>query len=274
MNTDLRRQAKQQIQLTFAKQFSANEIQAMNFWLIDELIKFPEIDWSKILQEWKELLYNKQTPIQYLFNRAFFGSLELFVNANTLIPRPETEELCELILNHPENTLSSSHQLLDIGTGSGCIPIWLKHNRPNWQISAIDISVEALAVAERNAHTYKTNIHFQTANILELANLPDNYSIVVSNPPYIPKKDGERLNKNVIDFEPHLALFVENNDPLIFYKKIAILFKEKKNLKQIWVEIDSQSAEENLKLFNKIGVAQIIHDYSGNPRFVFCQCNN
>ncbi len=273
MQRDLRQKATSLIQNKFSPFFHADEIHAMNFWLLDALESLDPSEWENQLTHWLSSLQNNQ-PIQYIFNRAFFGTLELFVNPNTLIPRPETEELCQLILDHPQNTAASTHSILDIGTGSGCIPVWLKHNRIHWQCSAVDVSKEALEVAKFNAHKYKTEIDFSQIDVLELENFTTDYSIVISNPPYIPKKEISKLNKNVIDFEPHLALFVENNDPLIFYKKIAKLCAEKKQTQQIWLEINPETAEENLTIFNKIGAAQIIIDYSGNPRFIYCQCNS
>lgn len=258
------------IKKKFLTYFSSEELHAMNFWFLEELDHSPESAWDELTTYWlKNLLDHK--PIQYLFNRAFFGKLDLFVNEYTLIPRPETEELCQHILEHPKNNINSNHRVLDIGTGSGCIPIWLKHNRKDWLISAIDISSEALAVAQKNAEKYNTQISLQQIDVLGLQRIEENYSIIISNPPYIPKKEMQRLNKNVTNFEPHLALFVEDNDPLIFYKKIANLLAKKNSVEQIWLEIDSETAEINCEIFNKIGVAQIIHDYSGNPRFIFCE---
>jgi release factor glutamine methyltransferase len=270
MQNQTRQKAITAIKHQLSPHFSPAEIQAMNFWFIDALEHSPESNWENLIRSWLDALL-RYTPIQYIFNRAFFGKLELFVNEHTLIPRPETEELCELILNHPRNSDSSEHQLLDIGTGSGCIPIWLKYNRCFWDITAIDISEEALKVAKQNAAHHQLDIAFKQENFLAINSIEDKYSIIISNPPYIPKKELSRLNKNVIDFEPHLALFVEDNDPLIFYKKIANLFETKKRLRQIWLEIDPETAEENCALFNKMGVAQIIIDYSGNPRFILCE---
>ncbi len=258
------------IKKKFSHYFSKDELHAMNFWFMDALDHSPESNWENLTTFWLESLLNHK-PIQYVFNRAFFGTLDLYVNENTLIPRPETEELCQLILDHPRNQSTTKHQVLDIGTGSGCIPIWLKYNRKEWQISAIDISKEALSVAQKNAEKYKTQIDLQQIDILTLDRVKEDYSIIISNPPYIPEKEKNRLNKNVTNFEPHLALYVEDNDPLIFYKKIANLFEYKTSVEQIWLEIDPETAEINCAIFNKIGVAQIINDYSGNPRFILCE---
>lgn len=258
------------IKKKFSVHFSSEELHAMNFWFLEALDQSPESTWDALTNRWLEKLLAHK-PIQYLFNRAFFGTLDLYVNEYTLIPRPETEELCQLILDHSNNHSTSIHRVLDIGTGSGCIPIWLKYNRKDWNITAIDISSEALLVAHKNAEKYKTQIKLQQLDILSLDCIQEDYSIIISNPPYIPKKEMHRLNKNVTNFEPHLALFVEDNDPLIFYKKIAKIFEDKNSVEQIWLEIDPETAEINCEIFNKIGAAQIIHDYSGNPRFIFCE---
>jgi len=189
-----------------------------------------------------ELLVHK--PVQYVLNEAWFYGLKFFVNEHVLIPRPETEELVEWIVREvgdtryevqnknqdPENRHEHhTLRIFDVGTGSGCIPITLKKNLHSADIYTCDISKEALGVAQRNALEHQADIgllHIDFLDISQWEHLPF-FDIVVSNPPYIPLKDKETMRPNVIDYEPHLALFVENNDPLIFYRSIADFAKEK-----------------------------------------------
>lgn len=268
MQDELRKEASKVIHQALSPNYHSDEIHALKFWLIDALLEIPQTLWFDNMEQWKALLDN-HTPIQYIFNRAFFGNLELYVDPNTLIPRPETEELCELLLNHSQNSKHSSHQVIDIGTGSGCIPLWLKHNRPHWNITGLDVSKNALEIARKNAFSNNLEVEFIEEDFLKIESIPEQYSILISNPPYIKKNQFSKLNKNVINFEPHLALFVENNDPLIFYKKIAKLLEKNHSIKQVWLEIDTESAAENVLIFKKLGAAEIIIDYSGNPRFIF-----
>jgi len=159
-------------------------------------------------------------PIQYVTGIADFFGFKFKVNNNVLIPRPETEQLVDLILrNHKED---EQLKALDIGTGSGCIPISIKKHKPAWNISAIDISSSALEVANGNAQMNDVDINFQQMNFLNCADWPfdSKYDIIISNPPYIPKNEKHLIRGNVIDHEPHIALFVEDEDPLIFYERI------------------------------------------------------
>lgn len=163
----------------------------------------------------------KQVPIQYIIGETEFYGLIFKVNNNVLIPRPETEELVNWIVNDYKN--ESELKILDFGTGSGCIAISLAKFFPKAQIYAVDVSSEALKVAETNALNNNVNINFVEANILDIEVLQEKYDIIVSNPPYIRELEKELMQKNVVDNEPHLALFVKDNDPLIFYNKIADL---------------------------------------------------
>ena len=161
----------------------------------------------------------KGEPLQYILGYAEFYGLKFLVNPSVLIPRPETEELVEWILQSaPPNA-----NILDIGTGSGCIAISLKKNLTNARVSAIDVSIEALATAKQNALINQAEVNFIEGDILRSANSKAStpYNIIVSNPPYVTLLDKERMHSNVTDFEPHTALFVPKNDPLIFYRIIA-----------------------------------------------------
>lgn len=160
-------------------------------------------------------------PIQYITQRAFFHRYTFHVNKHTLIPRPETEELCELILNEHPNT---PKHIIDLGTGSGCIPITLLKERPNWTAMGLDISNDALDVARNNAESLgvSNRLKFQLGDILKLHLLPK-ADIWISNPPYISIQEKSSLSNKVTLHEPHSALFA-GEDPLIFYKKMATLF--------------------------------------------------
>ncbi len=158
----------------------------------------------------------KSVPIQYLTNEAPFYGLDLYVDERTLIPRPETEQLVHLIL---EENQGFSGKILDIGTGSGCIALTLKKNLPNATVSGCDISLDALEVAKKNAHLLNIDVDFFELGVLNDTITPSN--IVVSNPPYIALEEKVNMESNVIDYEPDVALFVDAEDPLLFYKTIV-----------------------------------------------------
>jgi release factor glutamine methyltransferase len=164
----------------------------------------------------KRLLQHE--PLQYILGYEYFRSLKFEVNSAVLIPRPETEELVQLILDDHSSSTPPLN-LLDIGTGSGCIPISIKKVRPHWRVSALDVSMEAIDVAKRNAQSNECDVDFFIHDILDEKDLIQ-ANVIVSNPPYIPHKDRAGMRENVLQYEPHLALFVEDNEPLIFYKKI------------------------------------------------------
>jgi len=162
----------------------------------------------------------QQRPIQYILGQADFYRLKFKVDEHVLIPRPETEELVDLIIQEQKHKQSLS--ILDIGTGSGCIAISLKKNLPQAHVSALDVSDEALIIAKQNAQSNQADIIFFKEDILKWdANKTDKYDCIVSNPPYICFSEKEEMHKNVLEHEPHLALFVPDEDPLLFYNAIA-----------------------------------------------------
>jgi release factor glutamine methyltransferase len=187
-------------------------------------LNFSESDfvvWNSLLSQLK-----KEVPIQYLLGKTSFYGLYFEVNENVLIPRPETEELVEWIIN--ENSITDKTKklrILDIGTGSGCIAISLAKNLPNAEVFGIDVSKKAIETAKRNAINNNVDVTFVFLDILETDVLTCNFDIIVSNPPYVRNLEKEEIKKNVLDYEPHLALFVDDNDALIFYRKIAVLAK-------------------------------------------------
>ena len=225
------------------------------------------------VEKWNTVLVQLQQekPIQYITGEAWFYGLRFEVNENTLIPRPETEELVEFILKETSNFQlpASSLNILDIGTGTGCIPISLKVNLPQANVSAIDISEKALEVAKRNAASNKVEINFIQANILEVQDLNQLFDIIVSNPPYVRNLEKQEIKKNVLDYEPHLALFVEDTDALLFYRKIAQLAL--KNLAPnglLFFEINQYLGKEMIDLLSEYGFKDIElrKDIYGNDR--------
>jgi release factor glutamine methyltransferase len=206
-------------------------------------------------------------PIQQLLQKAWFYQDEYFINEHVLIPRPETEELVELI--KVENT-SNHLSLLDIGTGSGCIPLALKKNKPNWDIYALDVSEKALEVANMNAQRLNRKIHFHRYDILvsEL-DIERKFDIIVSNPPYISKIETQTLQQQVVDFEPHLALFVEDENPFLFYEKIILFAKQHLNQNgKLYFEINQKYGAEIKTLLqkNNFSDVRILKDINQNDR--------
>ena len=208
-------------------------------------------------------------PIQYVLGEAWFGGMKFMVNEHTLIPRPETEELIEWIkaTANPE-----PQKVVDIGTGSGCIPIALKKEFPLWQLTAIDVSDDTLAVAKQNATLNQVVIEFIGMDFLNeslWSNLPD-YNIIVSNPPYIKKSEKDTMSAHVVDHEPSIALFVPDEDALIFYRKIASfgLSHLKKN-GQLFFEINQLLGKEVCVLLKQMGYQPILRkDLHGNDRMI------
>lgn len=207
-------------------------------------------------------LLKKQQPIQYILGETEFYGLPFKVSEHTLIPRPETEELVEWIINHQPETGQAPLKILDVGTGSGCIAISLAKKLPNAEIFALDISVDALKIARHNAELNEVEVVFIEADILKISEgrLKINgesasdlkFDIIVSNPPYVREQEKQFMKPNVLDNEPHLALFVEDNDPLIFYK--AITEFAVKNLKEngkLFFEINEFLGNDMIQLLVK-----------------------
>lgn len=230
--------------------------------------EFREIEilvWNEILEKLKQHI-----PIQYILGKAHFYGLEFEVNENVLIPRPETEELVDWIIS--SNSNSAKLKILDIGTGSGCIAISLAKNLPNATVSAIDVSDKALATAQKNAENNNVKVNFLLRDILETKNLEQQFDIIVSNPPYVRNVEKEEIKQNVLDHEPHLALFVDDHDALVFYRKIAELAQE--NLSpngQLYFEINQYLGKEMMDLLEEKSFQQmeLRKDIYGNHRMVF-----
>lgn len=206
----------------------------------------------------KELL--RGTPVQYVTNRAWFSGNEYFVNGSVLIPRPETEELVQWILGDIKNQGTKVKNILDIGTGSGCIPVSLKLAMPEAEVTSCDISTEALGVANINAGRLKAQVRLMQIDFLDAQqhNNLSVYDVIVSNPPYIPAEEKARLHNNVKDYEPALALFVPDNDALVFYRAIAGFGKGHLSSNgYIYCELDAGHAEECKALFEQAGYTNV-----------------
>lgn len=213
------------------------------------------------------------TPLQYVTGKCWFMGQEYMVNSNVLIPRPETEELVQWIADDRRKQQIS---ILDIGTGSGCIPIALKLELPEANVSAIDVSKEALAVANSNAIAISADVTFTAFDFLNKDSWDSlgKYDVVVSNPPYIPEAEAETLHRNVRDHEPGLALFVPDNDALLFYRHIADFGLQHLNEGgAVYCELHVDFATDTKELFVSKGYTQteVKEDMHGNLRMLKAQ---
>ena len=224
-----------------------------------------------------DLLSHK--PIQYVLHEAYWCGMKLYVDESVLIPRPETEELAALIMediSRQQSAISkqpSVISLLDIGTGSGCIAIAIKKNRQNAEVCATDISDNALRVARRNAEEQQTDIHFSAANILDEQqwNRFSEFDYIVSNPPYIAMNEAAFMNDNVLKYEPHDALFVTDENPLLFYDAIASFgLLHLKAGGKLFFEINEAFGNETAELLRKKNYTnvQIKKDLQGKNRMI------
>ncbi|MEO7982951.1 MAG: peptide chain release factor N(5)-glutamine methyltransferase [Bacteroidota bacterium] len=194
-------------------------------------------------------------PVQYVLNEAWFCGLKFYVDKNVLIPRPETEELVEWIITNCKFPVDKL-RILDIGCGSGCIPVSLKRRIRKAEVWACDISVAAIEVAKKNAGSFGTDINFTRLDFLDKKQreqLPA-FDIIVSNPPYVPAKDKEQMHPNVLQYEPASALFVPDNDALVFYKAIAEFGKTHLNRSgSIYTEIHEGLGNDTINVFQSSG---------------------
>ncbi|MEX6625695.1 peptide chain release factor N(5)-glutamine methyltransferase [Tenacibaculum salmonis] len=303
--------------------YPQTEIDTFFFYIIEDYLGFQRIDVImksdfKITKE-KQLLFNNviqrlknEEPIQYILGNTEFYGYPFLVNKNTLIPRPETEELVEWILSEFSNIKNLQHDevlkpltILEIGTGTGCIPISLKKNLSNSDVSAIDISKEALKIAKENAKLNSVDVNFIEQDILKTDDLNFvsststdlkfvsststdlkfvsststdlKFDVIVSNPPYVRELEKVEIKNNVLKNEPHLALFVDDNNPLIFYDKIADLAKKhltKNGL--LFFEINQYLGKETVKMLTDKGFKNIElrKDFSGNDRMIKASFSN
>ena len=266
-----------------------SEIESFFFILTEFLHNFKRIDVAlhpnfevseSDLEKWKTIISELKTekPIQYITGEAWFYGLRFEVNENTLIPRPETEELVEWIVEGLK-VKGKGQRVLDIGTGSGCIPIALKKEIPNAAVFAIDISEKALEMARKNALDNQVQVNFIHQDILQSSNLLISkssnllFDVIVSNPPYVRNLEKHEIKRNVLDYEPHLALFVDDSDALLFYRKIAQLaLKSLAKNGKLFFEINQYLGKETVELVELLGFKNIElrKDFMGNDRMICC----
>lgn len=254
--------------------YGENEAKSMAYWSIESVLGLSKSDCimkqlesvaTEDCERFLEIVarLENQEPIQYILGDCFFYSMRFEVNEHTLIPRPETEELVRWVL---EDKFTSA---LDIGTGSGCIAISLAKNSAA-QILALDISEKALEVAKRNAKTNKVDISFLKADILKVPSL-NKYDVIVSNPPYVLESEKEVMRRNVLKHEPHTALFVPDNNALLFYEAIAQFAQFHLNSSgKLFFEINEQKGKETQEMLQKKGFQEIEirQDLQGKDRMV------
>jgi release factor glutamine methyltransferase len=283
------REFRDYFKITLKKLYPASEIDTFLFLLLEEYLNFKRIDIvlksnfnisSEVLTLLKSStkLLQQEIPIQYIIGKTEFYGFPFILNEHVLIPRPETEELVTFILDKvskldshyvikKENTI----KILDIGTGSGCIPIALKKSLPLAEISALEKSDKALRIAEKNTHLNKVDINLIQQDILKTTELNNTYDIIVSNPPYVRESEKKEIKNNVLNNEPHMALFVEDNNPLIFFDKIAELAKNhltKNGL--LFFEINQYLGKETVDLLRLKGfnTIELKKDIFGHDRVI------
>lgn len=257
--------------------YEKEEKQAVIYWLFEHFLNATRTDilLNKTLPttsaDWKTIIsrLNRHEPVQYIIGNTTFYGRTFRVSPAVLIPRHETEELIQLILE--ETTPLQSPKILDIGTGSGCIAITLAAEKPQSNTTAYDISAEALEVAKHNASENRVNVLFEQKNILATNPTDEKWDIIVSNPPYITAAEKKEMSENVLNHEPHLALFVSNKTPLLFYEAIAqFALAHLNNNGFLFFEINQKFGQQTAELLREKGFKQveIKKDLNTNERFI------
>jgi release factor glutamine methyltransferase len=281
------RAARQRLRQLLTPLYGERESTFIADWVLEQVTGWskeyarmqPDAELSPTMAEYidlhlKDLL--RWRPVQYVLGEAWFMNMRFKVDERVLIPRPETEELVEWVTSSVKDEKLGKigqRRILDIGTGSGCIPIALKANLPEASIWSLDASEGALALARENARILSADVHFLHLDVLKDDSLPaiPEADIIVSNPPYVLEDDRADMRRNVIDWEPHMALFVEGSDPLLFYHRIADLGLLKLSEGgQVFVEIQETMSDAVVSLFRARGYREIEarRDLSGRDRMV------
>jgi len=281
------RAARQRLRQLLTPLYGERESTFIADWVLEQVTGWskeyarmqPDAELSPTMAEYidlhlKDLL--RWRPVQYVLGEAWFMNMRFKVDERVLIPRPETEELVEWVTSSVKDEKLGKigqRRILDIGTGSGCIPIALKANLPEASIWSLDASEGALALARENARILSADVHFLHLDVLKDDSLPaiTEADIIVSNPPYVLEDDRADMRRNVIDWEPHMALFVEGSDPLLFYHRIADLGLLKLSEGgQVFVEIQETMSDAVVSLFRARGYREIEarRDLSGRDRMV------
>lgn len=271
---------QQEIQQTLQQYYSDSETAIIAFLLLEKLYQISQTDIllnKKVIEnettvkqknEYLEKL-KEYEPIQYVLGECYFDNKKFEVNSSVLIPRPETEELVKYICEQND----VPNKILDVGTGSGCIAISLALNFSEASVTAIDISEKAIETARKNAKNLHANVNFIQTDVLKWQP-QETWDIIVSNPPYIKEDEKSSMKKNVLDYEPHQALFVENDNPLIFYKAIAqIAQKSLSNEGFLYFEINEALGLEMVDMLEKMSFVnvELIKDFYGKDRFMKAQ---
>lgn len=275
--------ARQQLYAQLKKLYDEREAANITDWVMEHITGKKKIDWlinkqavlsaallTKLATITKELLAHR--PVQYVLGEAWFAGMKFYVNETTLIPRPETEELVDWAWREVQYATFNIQNILDIGTGSGCIPIALKKKLPQVQVTSIDISRDALQVAAKNAADWQVEVSLLAVDFLQEAvwdQLPV-VDIIVSNPPYIKQSESAGMAKHVVDFEPGIALFVPDEDTLIFYRKIAAFGKTHLTKQgSIFLEINEALGKEAVELYAQEGYrTELRKDLQGKDRML------
>ncbi|MCW8314153.1 peptide chain release factor N(5)-glutamine methyltransferase [Sphingobacterium thalpophilum] len=262
--------------------YDKDEVKALFLFTVEEMfglkrgtypLKKEDIVTEKDAERFDEILreLKKNKPIQYIFNKATFYGESFEVNESVLIPRPETEELVDLILK--QHSAQAGLHIMDIGTGSGCIPIILSKYLPGAQVTSMDISKEAIATARKNAGQLNAPVQFINADIFEWDYIfsEQQYDIIVSNPPYITPQEKASMQQNVLAFEPELALFIEDSAPLIFYDVISsFALKHLAPQGDLYFEINQYLGPQTKELIEKKGFrpVKLLKDINGADRMI------
>lgn len=250
-----------------------SELRDMAWWILEEvsgLSRTQLLSGCKDTKNYSDIeivlsRLRKKEPIQYIFGHTLWRGLDLRVTPATLIPRPETAELVDFIGQTMQSMANAPLRVADIGTGSGCIALALKQLFPAWQVTAFDISADALAIAQENAERNRLSVSFRQADILSES--IGVFDLLVSNPPYICECERADMDANVLDYEPASALFVPDADPLLFYRTIA----EARTAPHLFFELNEQYADATARLLRSLGYAdtQLRHDMFGKPRMLY-----
>ena len=250
--------------------YGPEEVESFFYLILEDKFQLKRLDLAldpnyvfseEAIKVWEELVtqLKKEIPIQYLLGKTNFYGLSFMVNENTLIPRPETEELVDWMIQENKKIVAPKKlKILDIGTGSGCIAISLAKNLPNASVFALDVSSKALDIAKKNAEINQVSVTFLEKDILQTEDLMEQFDIIVSNPPYVRNLEKQEIKNNVLQYEPHLALFVDDFDALIFYRKIALLATKNLNQNgQLFFEINQYLGNEMIALLSDFSFSDI-----------------
>ncbi|MDJ1503247.1 peptide chain release factor N(5)-glutamine methyltransferase [Xanthocytophaga agilis] len=262
--------------------YEPEEARSITFWLLQNKLGLTKTSIvtdkvitsvaAKDFNDWIARLLRHE-PIQYILGETEFRGRTFRVNSHVLIPRPETEELVEWVLEEYKSAPVKNCRILDIGTGSGCIAVSLAAEIPGSEVWAIDISSGAISIAEQNARLQHVTVHFRQMDILS-GNLPEEFPVyfdyIISNPPYVTIAEKEQMLTNVIAYEPHQALFVPDDDPLLFYKVIASFSQSSlPEWGKLFVELNEHFSQETSTLMQSFGLHTTIrHDLFGKPRMM------